>query len=98
MIGDSTSTAESCAAKGGRKANGQAGWMSHAWVVPGCESPWGVFSGASPLLEGALGRSSATDAGACAGSGVRGRYDLNPGQVDNTPTTVGGSIQLATGN
>ena len=98
VIGDSTTTAESCAAKGGRKANGQAGWMSHAWVVPGCESPWGVFSGASPLLEAQLGKSSGTDSGACAGSGVRSRYDLNPGQVDNTPTTVGGSVQLASGN
>ena len=53
--------------------------MSHAWVVPGCESPWGVFSGASPLLDPTLARSSGTDDGACAASGVRDRYDLRPG-------------------
>jgi hypothetical protein len=98
VIGDSTTTAEDCAARGGRKANGQAGWMSHAWVVPGCESPWGVFSGATPVLDGALGRNSTKDGGACGGSGVRDRYDLSPGSVGNTPTTVGGSVELASGN
>jgi hypothetical protein len=97
VIGDSTTTAEECAARGGRKANGQAGWMSHAWVVPGCESPWGVFSGATPILESKLGENSTKDGGACAGSGVRARYDLSPGDVSNTPTTVGGTIELATG-
>jgi hypothetical protein len=25
--------------------------MSHVWIVPGCESDWGVFSGANPALE-----------------------------------------------
>jgi hypothetical protein len=97
VIGDSTTTAEECAARGGRKANGQAGWMSHAWVVPGCESPWGVFSGATPILESKLGENSTKDGGGCAGSGVRARYDLSPGDVTNTPTTVGGSVELATG-
>jgi hypothetical protein len=97
VIGDSTTTAEDCAARGGRKANGGAGWMSHAWVVPGCESPWGVFSASTPVLDGALGRASGKDGGACAGSGVRDRYDLNPGDVTNTPTTVGGQVELASG-
>lgn len=27
------------------------GWMAHAWVVPGCESDWGVFSGANPRVK-----------------------------------------------
>jgi hypothetical protein len=98
VIGDSTTTAEDCAARGGRKANGQAGWMSHAWVVPGCESPWGVFSGATPVLDGKLGQNSTKDGGSCAGSGVRARYDFSPGDVSNTPTTVGGSLELASGN
>jgi hypothetical protein len=97
VIGDSTTTAEDCAARGGRKANGQAGWMSHAWVVPGCESPWGVFSGATPVLDAALGQNSTKDGGSCAGSGVRDRYDFSPGAVGNTPTTVGGSVELASG-
>lgn len=26
------------------------GWMLHAWVVPGCESDWGVFSGTNPRI------------------------------------------------
>ncbi len=98
VIGDSTTTEEDCTARGGRKANGQAGWMSHAWVVPGCESPWGVFSGASPLLDKTLFANAGKDGGGCAGSGVRERYDLNPGAEENTPTNVGGSQELATGN
>jgi hypothetical protein len=97
VIGDSTTTAEECAARGGVKANGQAGWMSHAWVVPGCESPWGVFSGATPVLDAGLGQNSGKDGGGCAGSGVRARYDLSPGDVSNTPTTVGGTVELASG-
>lgn len=78
VIGDSTTTAEECAARGGVKASGTAGWMSHVWVVPGCESPWGVFSGANPVLDDALGESSGQGVG-CAGSKARARYDLRPG-------------------
>lgn len=80
VVGDSTTTPEQCAALGGKKNDNQAGWMSHAWVVPGCESPWGVFSGANPLLDGTLPTHSGTDGGGCKGSGVRARYDLSPGQ------------------
>jgi hypothetical protein len=72
--------------------------MSHAWVVPGCESPWGVFSGVTPVLEGELTQQAGKDGGGCAGSGVRARYDLSPGEVGNTPTTVGGSVELASGD
>jgi hypothetical protein len=25
--------------------------MSHVWITPGCESNWGVFSGANPALK-----------------------------------------------
>ena len=96
VVGDSTTTAEDCAARGGAKAGGANNWMSHAWVVPGCESPWGVFSGANPLLDPTLGESSGTDGGSCAGSGVRDRYDLSAGSRDNTPTPVNGSdVQVA---
>lgn len=79
VIGDSTMSAEDCASLGGFKSNNRRGWMNHAWVVPGCESPWGVFSGASPLLDRSLGEASGTDDGGCAGSGVKRRYDLRPG-------------------
>jgi hypothetical protein len=95
VIGDSTMTAEECAAIGGRKAAGEGGWMNHVWIVPGCESPWGMFSGASPLLDRTLSERSGTDGGGCAGSGVRDRYDLRPGDASNTPTTVRGEIETA---
>ena len=95
VIGDSTTTKEECEAMGGRKADGGNGWMNHVWIVPGCESPWGMFSGASPLLDGELTKASGTDGGGCAGSGVRQRYNLDPGVVENTPTEVGGAVELA---
>ncbi|HET9612144.1 MAG TPA: hypothetical protein VFP06_21195 [Acidimicrobiales bacterium] len=47
--GSNTSDDE-CSSLGGRKADGTAGWMSHVWITPGCESDWGVFSGANPAL------------------------------------------------
>jgi hypothetical protein len=77
VIGDSTLTAEECAERGGRKSGGSNAWMSHAWVVPGCESPWGVFSAASPVLDKDLGETSGKNDGGCAGSAVRARYGLD---------------------
>jgi hypothetical protein len=94
VIGDSTTTEEECAALGGAKANGTAGWMSHAWVVPGCESPWGVFSGATPLLDRQLFIDNGASGDGCAGSGVRARYNLEPGGEENTPVNVGGSVEV----
>ncbi len=89
VIGDSTTTEEECAAMGGVKANGSKGWMSHAWVVPGCESPWGLFSAASPLLDGALGEGSGDNGGSCVASGVRARYGMGT-PVAVEPASVGG--------
>ena len=77
VAGDSTTSAEDCEARGGSKAGGDQQWMNHVWIVPGCESPWGMFSAATPLLEGELGRESSKDGGSCAGSGVRDRYGLD---------------------
>jgi hypothetical protein len=94
VIGDSTTTEEECAALGGRKSTNQNGWMNHAWVVPGCESPWGMFSGVNPILDSDLSKTSGEDGGACAGSGVRERYDLSAGSPENSPTAVGGDIEL----
>jgi hypothetical protein len=83
VIGDSTLTEEECNAIGGSKSNGTDGWMSHAWVVPGCESPWGVFSGENPILDGPLGEATGDDgAEGCSGSEARNRYDLSPGESD----------------
>lgn len=92
VIGDSTTTEEECADRGGIKSGGSGNYMSHFWGVPGCESPWGVFSGANPLLDGELGKQSGKDGGACAGSAVRDRYDLSPGDRTNTPATVTGEL------
>jgi hypothetical protein len=46
----SNTSDEECGALGGDKSDGTAGWMSHVWITPGCESDWGVFSGANPSL------------------------------------------------
>jgi hypothetical protein len=35
---------------GGQKTDGKDAWMVHAWVVPGWESAWGLFSGEHPEL------------------------------------------------
>jgi hypothetical protein len=87
VIGDSTTSEEDCAARGGRKSDGGAGWMNHVWVVEGCESPWGVFSGASPTIDSALGSTSGTVGGGCAGSGAAERYDLSAGSLDSVRTS-----------
>ncbi|MFM7062033.1 MAG: hypothetical protein ACKO04_00865 [Actinomycetes bacterium] len=80
VVGDSTTTPEQCAALGGRKANGSGGWMSHAWVVPGCESPWGVFSAASPILDSSLPKQPVAGRAGCRGNLATERYDLSPGE------------------
>ena len=71
--------------------------MSHAWVVPGCESPWGVFSAATPVLDRTLGEASTTDGGSCAGSGVRDRYRLGDAPVSEVPKAAQ-APQDTTGN
>jgi hypothetical protein len=50
VVAGSNTSDQECAAEGGRKNDGTAGWMSHLWLVPGCESEWGLFSGANPAL------------------------------------------------
>ncbi len=82
VIGDSATTEEECEARGGSKSGGNEGWMSHAWVVPGCESPWGVFSAASPVLDDSLGKAGADGGPGCAASGVRDRYDMGDAPTD----------------
>ena len=83
VIGDSQTTPEECAAAGGGKSTGDRGWMNHVWIVPGCESPWGMFSAATPLLEGDMGHNSGTDGGGCAGSSVRDRYQMDSVQASS---------------
>jgi len=95
VVGDSTTTEEQCAALGGKKATNAAGWMNHTWIVPGCESPWGMFSGASPVLDMQLSQKSGQDGGSCNGSGSKARYDLRPGTNQAPTTTVPGSETAA---
>ena len=69
-----------------------------AFVNALSESPWGVFSGASPLLDDELFDDNGKSGAGCAGSGVRERFDLDPGEVENVPTAAGGAVELAVGN
>lgn len=96
VVGDSTTTDEQCAALGGTKQGGSDGWMNHVWVVPGCESPWGVFSGANPILDARVGAESGAEGG-CAASGARDRYDLSPGKHVEVDATEGTEEAVAEG-
>jgi hypothetical protein len=55
VVGGEVDTPAQCAAVGGHKALLLDVWMLHAWVVPGFECSWGVFSGECPELGGRLG-------------------------------------------
>ena len=50
VIGAESMSATTCTSLGGTKAEAANGWMIHAWVVPGWESPEGVFSPEHPGL------------------------------------------------
>lgn len=50
VIGPERWSKARCERAGGQKADGSAGWMVHAWVLPGWESAWGTFSGEHPEL------------------------------------------------
>ena len=50
VVGGESTTQEECSRRGGVKAAASNGWMVHAWVVPGWESPQGVFSPEHPGL------------------------------------------------
>ena len=52
------SDAGGCESVGGRVSGGFDGltvWMNHVWVVPGWESPWGLFSSENPEITLAVG-------------------------------------------
>lgn len=76
VVGSAATSDEECARRGGSKI-GSALQMIHAWVVPGCESPYGMFSAENPVLDRELGQHTTEPGSAhCAFSG----YDL-----DSTP-------------
>ncbi len=64
---DSDVTREQCTALGGFFMQ-ITGWMVHAWVVPGWESPQGVFSHENPNLRCADGTFNTDKIGRCQGS------------------------------
>jgi hypothetical protein len=51
VVGGEGLTHPQCDALGGHKADEADGWMVHAWVVPGWESPDGVFSAENRSLQ-----------------------------------------------
>ena len=55
VVGGEDVSPQECANRGGRKTLLIDIWMMHAWVVPGFECSWGVFSGECPELGGRLG-------------------------------------------
>jgi len=62
-VGGSDVQPANCAAIGGdlrRGFGGQQLWMMHAWVVPGWDSPWGLFSSEHPGLTLTLGEQYAS--------------------------------------
>jgi len=64
---DSDVTADQCSAKGGHLLSVTT-WMVHAWVVPGWESPKGVFSHEDPDLKCANGTVKTDAVGFCKGT------------------------------
>ncbi len=55
VVGGEETTQAECAARGGHKTILANIWMLHAWIVPGWECSWGVFSGECPELGGKIG-------------------------------------------
>lgn len=55
VVGGEVTSPQECANLGGQKTPLPDVWMLHAWVVPGFECSWGVFSGECPELGGRLG-------------------------------------------
>jgi hypothetical protein len=64
---DTDVTPEQCTKVGGSLL-GKTAWMLHAWVVPGSESPQGVFSHSNPNLLCADGTDKTDSVGFCAGT------------------------------
>jgi hypothetical protein len=91
VIGSPATSKEDCEAQGGTKGSGADGWMSHAWVVPGCESDWGVFSGANPVLKvGGPGSGGPAKSGCGTGKTMSDALDFD--------TSGGGpSVEVASG-
>jgi hypothetical protein len=55
VLGDESTTAEDCEARGGRVVPLDNLWMTHMWNVAGWDSRWGLFSSEHPDLGGRIG-------------------------------------------
>lgn len=52
VLGPESTSDRKCTAAGGENVDLRRDWMMHAWVVPGWESAWGIFSAEHPDLGG----------------------------------------------
>jgi hypothetical protein len=55
VVGAESTTAEQCAARGGKKTALHNLWMMHAWTADAWQSSWGIFSAENPDLGGKIG-------------------------------------------
>jgi hypothetical protein len=55
VLGDESTAAEDCEARGGRVVPLDNLWMTHMWNVAGWDSRWGLFSSEHPDLGGRIG-------------------------------------------
>ena len=55
VVGAEGTSAEECAARGGKKSALHNLWMMHAWTADAWQSPWGIFSAENPDLGGKIG-------------------------------------------
>jgi hypothetical protein len=67
-----------CAAGRATETPDVGGWMTHAWVVPGCESDWGMFSGANPRVKVQPRPGAVLDRGCGSGRSVADPLALDP--------------------
>lgn len=80
VVAGSNTTEEECEAEGGDKGDALPGWMNHVWVVPGCESDWGMFSGANPALRiRGIDNTSPVPTGCGTGRAIDDPLSLDPG-------------------
>jgi hypothetical protein len=55
VVGAESTTADQCAARGGKKTALHNLWMMHAWTADAWQSSWGIFSAENPDLGGKIG-------------------------------------------
>ena len=74
IVGDSLTPDDVCRQLGGTLQREDDRFMMHVWLIPGCESPWGMFSAANPLIDNAVMSNPTTTGSPCTSSQIRHRY------------------------